>query len=204
MQPVESADGKRTFVEDARRKQIVEAAIATIAGEGYARATFVRIAARASISPGLITYHFRTKEALIREVLGHIGARLDRAMEGGPEPLEGFEDGLRRIVTGHVMYCSRHPEEMAARQQVTSAGLPPALREEVARGARAGRAELVAFLDEGMRHGEFRSFDPEVFTDALFAALGSAPRSLAERPADAHGDYARAMADLFAAAAVRS
>ncbi|MEE2047708.1 TetR/AcrR family transcriptional regulator [Nocardiopsis tropica] len=201
MQPVDRTDGDRSFIEDARRRQIVTAAIAAIAEEGYSRASFVRIAARASISPGLITYHFKTKENLIREVLGHIDARLDRAMEGGPEPLEGFEDGLRRIVTGHVTYCARHPQEMVARREVLSAALPPALQEHVARGNEAGRAELVGFLTEGQRHGEFRPFDPEVFTDALFAALSSAPRSVARRPAEEHGAYAREMADLFAEAA---
>ncbi|GAA0994260.1 MULTISPECIES: TetR/AcrR family transcriptional regulator [Nocardiopsidaceae] len=201
MQPVDRTDGDRSFIEDARRRQIVTAAIAAIAEEGYSRASFVRIAARASISPGLITYHFKTKENLIREVLGHIDARLDRAMEGGPEPLEGFEDGLRRIVTGHVTYCASHPQEMVARREVLSAALPPALQEHVARGNEAGRAELVGFLTEGQRHGEFRPFDPEVFTDALFAALSSAPRSVARRPAEEHGAYAREMADLFAEAA---
>ncbi|MEU0238346.1 TetR/AcrR family transcriptional regulator [Nocardiopsis sp. NPDC006198] len=201
MQPVDRTDGDRSFIEDARRRQIVTAAIAAIAEEGYSRASFVRIAARASISPGLITYHFKTKENLIREVLGHIDARLDRAMEGGPEPLEGFEDGLRRIVTGHVTYCASHPQEMVARREVLSAALPPALQEHVARGDEAGRAELVGFLTEGQRHGEFRPFDPEVFTDALFAALSSAPRSVARRPAEEHGAYAREMADLFAEAA---
>ncbi|GAA1445671.1 TetR/AcrR family transcriptional regulator [Nocardiopsis tropica] len=201
MQPVDRTDGDRSFIEDARRRQIVTAAIATIAEEGYSRASFVRIAARASISPGLITYHFKTKENLIREVLGHIDARLDRAMEGGPEPLEGFEDGLRRIVAGHVTYCASHPQEMVARREVLSAALPPALQEHVARGNEAGRAELVGFLTEGQRHGEFRPFDPEVFTDALFAALSSAPRSVARRPAEEHGAYAREMADLFAEAA---
>ncbi|MFD3685352.1 TetR/AcrR family transcriptional regulator [Nocardiopsis sp. NPDC058631] len=201
MQPVESPDGERSFIEGARRKQIVTAAIEAIAEEGYSRASFVRIAARASISPGLITYHFKTKEKLIREVLAHIESRLDRAMEGGPEPLEGFEDGLRRIVTGHITHCASHPREMAARREVVSAPLPPALQEHVAREGDAGRAELVAFLTEGQRHGEFRSFDPEVFTDALFAALGSAPRAVERRPAEEHAAYARQMADLFAAAA---
>jgi AcrR family transcriptional regulator len=58
---VQPEDGAETFVEAARRDQIVRAAIETIAEEGYARASFVRIAQRASISPGLITYHFRPR-----------------------------------------------------------------------------------------------------------------------------------------------
>ncbi|XKK38535.1 TetR family transcriptional regulator [Nocardiopsis sp. ARC36] len=153
MQPVDRTDGDRSFIEDARRRQIVTAAIAAIAEEGYSRASFVRIAARASISPGLITYHFKTKENLIREVLGHIDARLDRAMEGGPEPLEGFEDGLRRIVTGHVTYCASHPQEMVARREVLSAALPPALQEHVARGTRRAGPSWSASSPRGSATG---------------------------------------------------
>jgi Bacterial regulatory proteins, tetR family len=50
---------ERTFIEAARRNQIVAAAIDTIAEVGYARASFARIAARAGISPGLISYLYR-------------------------------------------------------------------------------------------------------------------------------------------------
>lgn len=197
--PEESGE---TFVEAARRDQIVRAAIAAIAEEGYARASFVRIAQRASISPGLITYHFKTKERLIRRVLADIDARLDKAMEGGEEPLEGFEDGLRRIITGHVDHCASNPEEMAARREIRSAAtLPEALRSSIAEGERAGRAELVGFLVEGQRHGEFRAFDPEVFTDAMFAAMSGAPGILRGRPGTSPAEYGRELADLFCAAA---
>ncbi|WP_201296852.1 TetR/AcrR family transcriptional regulator [Nocardiopsis sp. FR26] len=203
MQPEEGeeADGARSFIEEARRGQIVRAAVETIAEEGYARASFVRIAARASISPGLITYHFKTKERLIRQVLEYVDTRLDKAMEGGPEPLTGFEDGLVRIVTGHVTHCSRYPREMAVRQEIGGSAAPESVRAWLRENEAAGRAELVGFLTEGQRHGEFRDFDPQVFTDTLFAALNSVPRQLRRRPAEEHDSYARELAELFAAAA---
>ncbi len=193
--------GRETFVEAARRDQIVRAAIETIAEEGYARASFVRIARRASISPGLITYHFATRERLIRRVLQDVHARLDRAMEGGDDAPRGYADGLRRIITGHIEYCARHPHEMAARREIMSAALSEGLRAEITEGERAGRAELTGFLAGGQRSGEFRSFDPDVFADTLLAALHQAPAVLRERPSASPGDYARELADLFCAAA---
>ncbi|MEU2944914.1 TetR/AcrR family transcriptional regulator [Nocardiopsis alba] len=203
MQPDNSEDDRKpSFVEEARRRQIVTAAIETIAEEGYSKASFARIARRASISPGLITYHFKTRERLLAAILHHIDSRLDRAMEGGPEPLEGFSDGLGRIVGGHVRYCSEHPEEMSARQNILNADLPEGLRASVAGTRDSGRAELAGFLAEGARYGEFRVFDPEVFVDTLFAALSSVPHRLAELPRERHEDYARELAELFVHAAV--
>ena len=63
----------RTFTERARRAQIVDAAIETIAELGYARASFAQIARRAALSStGLISYHFAGKDELIAEVIASI------------------------------------------------------------------------------------------------------------------------------------
>ena len=94
---------QRSFVEAARRAQIVEAAIATIAEEGYARASFVRIAKRAAISPGLISYHFTAKDELITEVLRTFAQRVDRAMAWAGE-VAGHVEALHRIVSGYVRH----------------------------------------------------------------------------------------------------
>ncbi|MBV9802070.1 MAG: TetR family transcriptional regulator, partial [Solirubrobacterales bacterium] len=59
----------RTFIEQARRAQIVGVAIDTIAELGYAQASLARIAERAGISKGVIAYHFAGKEDLIAEVV---------------------------------------------------------------------------------------------------------------------------------------
>ncbi|WP_285778361.1 TetR/AcrR family transcriptional regulator [Microtetraspora sp. NBRC 13810] len=178
------------------------AAIATIAAEGFARASFVRIAERASISPALITYHFKTKDKLIGAVLDQVGSRLDSAMEGGPEPVASYEDGLRRILTGHVLHCVRAPEDMAARREIGTAASSPAIRRRIAEQQETGRAELAAFLAEGQREGEFREFDPDAFAGAMLAAMQAVPGELRRRPADAGEDYARELAGIFVTAAI--
>ncbi|GAA1224485.1 TetR/AcrR family transcriptional regulator [Prauserella halophila] len=199
-----TADGSdtesETFVEAARRDQIVRAAVAVIADVGYGKASFVRIAGYAGISPGLITYHFRTKERLIRRVLRDIAARQDQAMEGD-EPVQGYEDGLRRIVTGHVEHCAARPEEMAARREIMAATLTPALRADIDEHERAGRTELVDFLLAGQQHGEFRPFDPDTFADAMYGALREVPGVLRRRVGTSARDYGRELADLLCTAA---
>src|SRR3970282_964613 len=61
-----------SFIEAARRGQIVACAIETIATLGYARASLAEGAQRAGISKSVISYHFAGKDELIREVVTEV------------------------------------------------------------------------------------------------------------------------------------
>lgn len=63
---------KLSFIEDARRKQIIESAIETIAAQGYQRATLDLIAENVNVTKGVITYHFANKDELIECVMERI------------------------------------------------------------------------------------------------------------------------------------
>ncbi|GEM_PF-4098691 len=63
---------KRSFIEVARRSQIIEATIVVLAEKGYTNTTFVRIAEQAGFRPGLISYYFKNKDELTYEVLATI------------------------------------------------------------------------------------------------------------------------------------
>jgi AcrR family transcriptional regulator len=58
-----------SFIEAARRAQLIECAIETIATLGYAQASLAHIAQRAGISKSVITYYFSSKEELIEQVV---------------------------------------------------------------------------------------------------------------------------------------
>ena len=60
---------KQTLIEEARRSQIVETAIQTIATEGFSHTSLAEIAKKAGISKGVISYHFSGKEELVEEIL---------------------------------------------------------------------------------------------------------------------------------------
>jgi len=60
---------KQSFIAEARRAQIVEAAIKTLDEVGYVQASLAQIAKRAGISTALISYHFSDKEDLMNHVL---------------------------------------------------------------------------------------------------------------------------------------
>lgn len=59
-------DGQEdTFVRAARRAQLVDVAIATIADRGYAATTLQQVADRAGVSKGVVSYHFAGRDALV-------------------------------------------------------------------------------------------------------------------------------------------
>lgn len=70
MRPENSPDGqRRSFIEEARRRQILALAVEVLAEGGYAHASLARIAKHAGISKGVISYHFDGKDDLMTQVV---------------------------------------------------------------------------------------------------------------------------------------
>jgi AcrR family transcriptional regulator len=186
-----------TFTERARREQIVAASIAVLAREGYAKATFARIAKQAGISPGLITYHFGTRDELFAAIGQTIDQRLDAAMADRAEGASGYLEALQLMIVGFVAYCVQSADDMLARSQLrrgaVSAGRTDVLREEREHGI----AELEQMFTDGQREGAYRRFDTRVMAVTLMTALGATPEELQRDGADPE-QYGAELADLFA------
>lgn len=191
-----------SFIERARRTQIIDATIVLISAEGVARASLARIAAVASISPALINYYFGSRDGLLREVLRVADARMDSSMSDGPEEPTSYADGLRRIVIGYVERCAKHPAEVIAAQAIRES-ISREEQEARERDEGGGAAELVGFLVEGQEHGEFRRFDPWVFAGALFAAISAIPGQLRDRSSKDALALGEELASIFVRAAAR-
>lgn len=57
---------------EARRAQLIESTIETLAARGYSRATLTEVARTAGLSHGLVLFHFETKEKLLAETLNYL------------------------------------------------------------------------------------------------------------------------------------
>lgn len=62
----------RTMSREARRVQLIESTIDTLAARGYARTTLTEVARAAGLSHGLVLFHFETKEKLLAETLAYL------------------------------------------------------------------------------------------------------------------------------------
>ncbi len=64
----------------ARRRQLINAAIAAIAGHGLSRTTVGRVAKLAGMSAGMVSFHFRGKDELLLATLQSLDAEFDGRM----------------------------------------------------------------------------------------------------------------------------
>ena len=191
---------ERTFIENARRQQIVAAAIDTIAEVGFAQASLARIAERIGVSKGVISYHFAGKGDLIREVVvetieagrAYIIPRV-LAESTGPAT-------LRAYIESTLAFMREHHNSMVAIIDIARHG-------GVTAGGRRrvdGRDVDVALqlLDELLTRlqgeGKLRSdFDPWVMAVAIRAAIDSVPYRLVLDPHLDVDHYAREIANIF-------
>lgn len=99
-----------TFIERARRAQLVEVTVELVADEGYRGASLARIAERAGLSKAAVLYHFASKDALVQAAHDHTLTELTgevvRAVEVA-EPPDGPAAYIRAMV-GHLREHPRH------------------------------------------------------------------------------------------------
>jgi len=189
----------RTFTETARRAQIVQAAIDTIADRGYGQASLVRIAETAGTSKGVIVYHFGGKDELIRELVAEVVARGVAYMEPRIDAEPTGAGKLRAYIESNLAFMRENRNHMVAIVEIV-------LNARAADGSRLydfsvqdeGVAALQQLLAYFQGTGEFRAdFDPHVMAMAIRAAINAVPAQLARNSALDIGHYAHELADLF-------
>lgn len=90
--------------QEARRRRIVEAALALAAEGGYEAVAMKAVAERAGVSLGTLYRYFASKDHLLAEGLLHWGADLARRLEAKPPrgatPAERVARAFRRMARG--------------------------------------------------------------------------------------------------------
>ena len=192
------ADQKRSFIEEARRAQIIDCAIDVIAELGFAQASLSQIAKRAGISAGVISYHFAGKDDLIREVAAHVflqgGAFIGPRVNGKPTASET----LRAFILASVEYVAEKPAYTRAVMNIIRAGRAENGQPRYDAALEAPRREgFEQILRWGQEGGEFRRFDVGVMARTIIEALDAVPPQLADDPHLDTVAYGRELATLF-------
>ncbi|MEU6644593.1 TetR/AcrR family transcriptional regulator [Saccharomonospora sp. NPDC046836] len=200
MRSKDQADGqkRRSFIEDARRAQIINGAVETLAEHGYAGTSLARIASRVGISKGVISYHFAGKEELIEQLVEQVYGRIIEFVAPRLELERTVLGKLRIRIRAVADYAGTHRAEMVALIEVFEN-----LRDSNGRlrYGDAFRETLYRSQEEdflaGQATGELRSFDARVMAVTVEAAIDAMIAYSDAYPDHDIQSHANELADLF-------
>jgi TetR/AcrR family fatty acid metabolism transcriptional regulator len=151
--------------KEARREQILDAAVLEIARRGYYGTTVSTIARRAGVADGTIYLYFKSKEDLLVSIFERAMQRFNE--EAGcivEEAAAGAEDKLRRLVALHLSLMGED-RDLAVIFQVEFRHTLHIL-ERLSRSRMRDYLALIArVVEQGKQEGVFKRD-----VDALFAA----------------------------------
>jgi len=192
-----------TFTEQARRAQIAQCAIDTIAELGYGQASVRKIADRAGVAMSVVLYHFGDKDSLIAAVIDEcysvLLGQMVPAVDSAPTGAAKLEAHIRT----HLAYMGTHPRHQLAIMEIAGGfrtkdgGRLQDVTVGAAHADARARVELDVILREGVDSGEFRPFDVPAMAIAVRGAVGSAMLAVLADPGFDLGAYADELVETF-------
>lgn len=163
-----------------RRRALIEAALTSIAEEGFEGLRTRDIARRAGVNVATLHHYFPTKEALVRAVAIRLAAlhSLGRAPAVGRDTsgeLTAIEE--LRIEFADARYFRVERPDIAAvwTEFALRAGRDKALQPVLSRINTAWQTDIERILDKGVRDGTLRAdLDPKAVAHVVMATLWSA------------------------------
>jgi TetR/AcrR family fatty acid metabolism transcriptional regulator len=193
-----SGQGSRSFIETARRAQLVECAIDAIAELGYSNASMAEIANRAGVSKGVISYHFAGKRELIEQVVNTVMEKATAVMLPRIYAESSTPGMLRAYIESNLEFIAAHHNHVLALMNIAGGARDdrkPSVDLEVA--FEPAVMALANMLRSGQEHGEFREFSTIVMAVTIRNAIDSLAPLLAANPKLDLKLYAKELATMF-------
>ncbi|MBS0410219.1 MAG: TetR/AcrR family transcriptional regulator [Proteobacteria bacterium] len=201
-QPAPARRGRPVGDREGRRSALLEAAMRVIAEEGFAAASLRRVAQRAGVSTGAVTYSFANKEAMLTAVIESQFDRFDTLLdvELSPQGVRAMferwlemcraDEGGEWVSGFQLLAYARHDPVLADIYQRRNARFRAAAAEMLARGQERGwvrtdvPADLLADQLTAMGDGWMilLPIEPERFGPARVSALLDATMALIAPP----------------------
>ena len=168
-------DEKQSFIAEARRAQIVDAAIKTLDEIGYVQASLAQIAKRAGISTALISYHFSDKEDLMNHVLVNLLEASTSYILEKVNKHRAPQEKLDAFVAASLAYQGTHPAHNSALVEIIfNARTPDKIPYyKLSDGEEEPLLdELQQILRDGQEAGVFGVFNIDVMSSLIQGAIG--------------------------------
>ena len=190
---------ERSFIEIARRAQIIECAINAIAELGYAKASLAEIAKRAGVSKGVISYHFAGKSELIQQVVNSLLEKGEAMMVPRVIAERGAIAMLRAYIETNIEFLGSHHTHVQAVMNISVSarddeGMPII---DLFRPLKQLASELEKLLLYGQQRGEFREFSTKAMAITIRSAIDAIAALLTLDPKLDLESYAKELVTLF-------
>jgi AcrR family transcriptional regulator len=198
-----------TFIQSARRAQIVHSAIEVIAEVGYAQASIRKIADRVGVAMSAVLYHFGNRDNLVDAIVEEMYRSALAVVVPAMDAERSSTDKLAAYIRASIEYFDTHRVQLHALTSLGSNFQPSDGRRFDQLGMSPEMAEQLAALDpavilrSGQNDGEFGDFPVDSMAIALRGAVNAVVEKILREPDfDARG-YGEDLVEIFSRA-VRS
>jgi AcrR family transcriptional regulator len=151
----------RSRQREATRRELLQAGLRVVASAGFAGATTAAIARETGKAHGTVFLHFRTREALVAELVAEIGRTMSAALAASDAGSPSMDDVLR----AHLGALSGN-EALYARLLGEASSLPPAARAHVFALQSGVASRLRAAWERERAGGSVRAIEPAFLANA--------------------------------------
>lgn len=167
-------EDRQSFIAEARREQIIKAAIEVLREIGYVSASLAKIAKKANISTGLISYHFSGKEDLMNNTLMYLVEKEWSFINERIAQKQTSTEKLTAFIEASLAYQFTNKTNNIALIEIvfnarTPDHTPYYLIEDDEEDLKNGLLQEI--LLQGRESKEFRDFHPQVMTTIIQGAI---------------------------------
>ncbi|WP_144173137.1 TetR/AcrR family transcriptional regulator [Pseudomonas sp. Kh13] len=187
--------GRPVGDRDAKRTELLAAAIAVIAQEGYAGATMRKVAQYAGCTTGTVTYYFANKEEMVSAVAQNLFDKVDALLDINLDQVD-----IRSLIQRwHHWISHDEPDNwLAWLQLLTHARHQPAFASVIKQRYAHYRQVATSVLEAGQRQGKVREDVPaDVLADHVAAFSDGWLMMLPLEPEPVSAERGKALIDAF-------
>ena len=180
-----ATDGKRTFIEEARRAQILDAALQLFAEQGYNETSLSDIAAAVGVSKGVISYHFKGKAELGAEALRHLLRRYGEFVRQRLDTKPTLREKLLELPAACIEFVRKGSSDyLVYLDTLGSFGIALERRKFMAWADAGMRGLICELLQQAQDRKEIPKFPVQPLADVLQAAVDGLTEQAAVAPQD--------------------
>lgn len=188
----------KSFIENARRRQLIECAIESLANEGYSGASLANVARRAGVSKGVVLYHFKNKDELIETTLAEIFRDLSEFIVPRIKAEPTARGRLQAFIHSQMSFLEQNRSHLLAVSYILMSH-----RNEQGefylriKAEHEAQAAIIAILKDGQARGEFRAFALNPMAATILNSINGALSQWVHDPSLSLSEYASELETIF-------